>query len=163
MKIRKLTAADAAAWRQIRLEGLTKDPQAFLTQYCDEVDKPLEAFAKQLEASVTFAAFDSEEPVASFGYYMDDRTAVYHIATIIAVYIRAQYRGSGLADDLMNAVIGDLPERILQVHLYCAAENSRGVAFYQRHGFEICGTIPRAVLVDGVGSDEHVMVRRMDT
>lgn len=137
MKIRKLAAADAADWRKIRLEGLQKDPDGFLTQYCDEVDKSLEDFAGELEKTETFAAFDGDEPVASFGYYLDDRTAVYHVATIIAVYIRADLRGSGLSDRLMQAIFDDLPDRVLQVHLYCAAENPRGVAFYQRHGFEI--------------------------
>lgn len=163
MIIRKLAPEDAEIWRKIRLEGLQKEPDKFLTQYDDVAELPLSKLAAQLGTSSTFVATDGDDPVASIGFFVDQRLGVQHKATIFAVYIRASYRGTGLADQLMQAVLDNVPDSVLQVHLHCATDNLRGVAFYQRHGFEICGTIPRDVLVNGVASDTYIMVRRLDT
>lgn len=49
---------------------------------------------------------------------------------LFAIYLRRQYYGSGLADELLDAVIGDAP-----ACLWVYRDNSRATAFYVNRGF----------------------------
>ncbi len=49
---------------------------------------------------------------------------------LLALYVRKSHWGSGLADALIEASVGDAPAR-----LWVFAQNHRAVRFYQRHGF----------------------------
>ncbi len=162
MIIRRLTAKDAAIWRQIRLEGLAAYPDAFMTQVADVAARKDAELAEALTRTTILVAFDGREPIASMGYFIGELTAQRHRATIIAVYVRKTWQGKGVADALLQAVIDDLPSDVLQLHLEVAATNPRAEAFYRRHGFRRVGTIPRAILRDGVAVDDHMMVRMLD-
>jgi ribosomal protein S18 acetylase RimI-like enzyme len=160
--VRKLGAEDALVWRAIRLEGLKTFPDAYLTTYDDVVGLPEEALAEQVMRNPTFVAFDGDEPVGSMVYIPETRISTRHRATIVAVYVRKVLQGQGVAEALLEALIEGLPPHILQLHLEVAAPNARARAFYERHGFKVTGTIPRAVLRDGIGVDDLTMVRMLD-
>jgi GNAT superfamily N-acetyltransferase len=49
-------------------------------------------------------------------------------------YLAAEYRGTGAADRLIAAVIGERP-----AHLWVLEGNERAVAFYAKHGFQLTG------------------------
>lgn len=162
MHIRKLGPEDAHIWRQIRLEGLKAYPSAFLTQYEDVEERPLSELAEQLRSSRTFVAFDDETPIGSMVCIPDNGLAVAHRAKLVAVYVRETWQGHGVAEALLQAVLDDLPDTVLQLELEVAATNPRARAFYERLGFLVVGTMPRAVLKDGVATDDHIMVRLLD-
>ncbi|WP_460725599.1 GNAT family N-acetyltransferase [Nocardia heshunensis] len=52
-----------------------------------------------------------------------------------AMYVRAAYYGTGLAHDLMHAVLSDEADTSLWVF----EENPRARAFYEKYGFELDG------------------------
>ncbi|MHA3915672.1 GNAT family N-acetyltransferase [Halovulum sp. GXIMD14793] len=162
MHIRKLGPEDAHIWRQIRLEGLKTYPSAFLTQYEDAAQRPISDLADQLSSSRTFVAFDDEALIGSMVCIPDNGPAVAHRAKLVAVYVRETWQGHGVAEALLQAVLDDLPDTVLQVELEVAATNPRARAFYERQGFRVVGTMPRAVLRDGVATDDHIMVRLLD-
>ncbi|WP_230329409.1 GNAT family N-acetyltransferase [Nocardia aurantiaca] len=54
---------------------------------------------------------------------------------LTAMYVRAAYYGTGLADDLMRTVLSDEGDTSLWVF----EENPRAQAFYKRYGFELDG------------------------
>ena len=51
---------------------------------------------------------------------------------------------------------------VLQVHLGVAADNLPALRLYRQAGFELYGTDPRFMKVDGRYIDEHLMVRFLD-
>ena len=53
---------------------------------------------------------------------------------LYAVNVLAAHHGTGVADQLITAVIGDRPAT-----LWVVAENARAMAFYARHGFVLEG------------------------
>ena len=55
-KIRLLTCNDALAYRDIRLEGLRQNPEAFASTFEDERDKPLGWFKELITQSRIFGA-----------------------------------------------------------------------------------------------------------
>src|SRR4051795_5679809 len=55
--LRPLSPENAALFREIRLEGLAQDPDAFTSTFEDESAKKLSYFAESLAASTVFAAF----------------------------------------------------------------------------------------------------------
>ena len=58
------------------------------------------------------------------------------------LYVRPEYRGTGLADDLMDAAVELAEEQDLPLDrlvLDVDRENDRAQAFYDRHGFEHWG------------------------
>jgi GNAT superfamily N-acetyltransferase len=70
---------------------------------------------------------------------------------LYAIYLREAHQGSGLADDLMRAAIGDGP-----ASLWTYRDNPRAAAFYVHHDFIPTG----AERTDSEGILEIRMVRR---
>lgn len=54
---------------------------------------------------------------------------------LFSLYLRPSYHGSGVADELMVATVGDRPAM-----LWVARDNPRARAFYSKHGFTPDGT-----------------------
>ena len=53
---------------------------------------------------------------------------------LMSLYVKARHRGTGLADALVRATIGDSPAQ-----LWVFTGNHRAIAFYDRHGFRATG------------------------
>lgn len=48
----------------------------------------------------------------------------------MSLYVKRDYRGSGVADELLGLALEDLP-----AYLFVFEENYRAQAFYAKHGF----------------------------
>lgn len=57
---------------------------------------------------------------------------------LVGVYVRPEFRGGGLAAELLGAAVEwswGLPEEVRRVRLWVHEDNHRARAFYQRIGF----------------------------
>jgi len=89
-------------------------------------------------------AGDADDPaLAGYVFVLPQQLAmIWDAAVLNELYVRPEYRGSGVADDLMDAAVAladgqDLPlDRLV---LDVDRENDRAQAFYDRHGFEHWG------------------------
>lgn len=70
---------------------------------------------------------------------------------LYAINVLAAHHGTGLADELVAAVVGDRP-----ASLWVLVDNARAQAFYRRHGFAPDGA---AKVHEGTGAPEIRMVR----
>jgi len=52
--------------------------------------------------------------------------------------------------------------KALQVHCNVVTSNDRARRLYERHGFSVYGTEPRALKVGDRFYDEHLMICRLD-
>lgn len=74
--------------------------------------------------------------------------------------VRQKYWGSGLSDFLVKGMFEHAKKiGVTRIEATVRSENSRGVAFYARHGFTIEGTRRRAVIIDGKEADELYIAR----
>ncbi len=78
-----------------------------------------------------------------------DRPAAWELYSVNVV---AQARGSGLADELLDAVLG-----VRDASVWVLADNERAQSLYRRHGFAADGRLGRH---DGTGAEQLRMVRR---
>jgi len=68
-------------------------------------------------------------------------TADKRSALLNRIYINAEWRGSGLANDLLQAVVGESEQRgVTRLELTVFERNVRAIAFYKRAGFAATGS-----------------------
>nr|WP_115864864.1 N-acetyltransferase [Halorussus litoreus] len=86
---------------------------------------------------------DDAPSLAGYAFVLPQQLAmIWDAAVLNEIYVRPEHRGTGVADDLMDAAIAvaegqDLPlDRLV---LDVDRENDRAGAFYERHGFEHWG------------------------
>ena len=86
-----------------------------------------------------------------------------HRGWVSNFFVLPSWQGRGVADALMDTIVQDATGQVLQLELSVAVDvASRAQAFYQRRGFAIIGTIPRAACHDGIYTDEHLMILHLD-
>jgi RimJ/RimL family protein N-acetyltransferase len=160
--VRRLTPDDAEAYRALRLEALQAHPEAYGTAYEEQQHLGAEHFGQRLNDSVFFGAFGGAELVGSVGLDIETARKSAHMAKLIGVYLRKEFRGQGRARALLEAALDFAATRVLQVHLGVGTTNLPARRLYESLGFEIYGTEPRALCVNGKYIDEHLMVRFFD-
>jgi GNAT superfamily N-acetyltransferase len=141
LRVRRVTAADAARMRAHRLEMLADSPLAFLETLAEAAERPHAEFAARVRGSATgarraqFVAESGDGPfVGHAGGIADpDRPGV---TIVYAVYVTPGRRGSGVLGDLIEAVAAwsraaGRPELLLEV----VVGNDRAVRAYRRLGF----------------------------
>lgn len=160
--IRQLGPDDLAIFKAIRIESLQQEPEAFAGTIGDWQALDDAEWTRRMTDNPVFVGFRHSQPVGIVGLLREAGEKKKHRALVIMVYITATERGSGLAQALLDRSIEFARELgILQLELGVNAANPRAVRFYERNGFERVGMIPNFTLLDGVRSDEIVMVRRI--
>lgn len=79
------------------------------------------------------------------------------------MYTQPEYRERGVASTLIKELINHAMSRVSQLHLTCVTNNLIAVNFYQKMGFKIYGTEPRALKIGNAFFDEHLMVLQLTT
>jgi ribosomal protein S18 acetylase RimI-like enzyme len=160
---RRLEPEDVAVFRALRMASLKDAPDNFGSTYEDwqsRSDAELRGF---LEDEPIFAAFVCDQPVGLTGLIPENKSKQAHRWGLAMVYVSPEARGGGAANALMStAVAFAIGARVLQLELSVNATNARAIRFYERHGFQITGQIPRGYRIDGGFADEVMMVRFLD-
>ena len=74
------------------------------------------------------------------------------------MYTKPEHRGNGIASTLIESVILYSKTHVIQLHLTCVTTNPGAMKLYQKFGFEVYGTEPRALKIGDAFFDEHLMV-----
>ena len=91
--IRRLTSADAEAFRAVRLEGLERHPSAFGASFKEESTRPLAFFADRLDANHVLGAENQGRLVGIAGFQFHDSEKARHRGTLWGMYVREEARG----------------------------------------------------------------------
>jgi ribosomal protein S18 acetylase RimI-like enzyme len=153
----RLRPENAEALRKLRLEAITLHPTAFTADPDLESRLTLDDWRERIRRNAWFGGIVEDELVAMAALLIEASKKVKHTGYLASMYVREQERGTGLADELMQALLAYAAEYVEQVILTVEAGNMRAIKFYQRHGFRTIGKIPRAILVDGKYFDELQM------
>jgi ribosomal protein S18 acetylase RimI-like enzyme len=157
--IRPLRADEAALYRDIRLEALRRHPEAFSAAFEQESVQPLSFFADRLTASTVFAGFGDRDVLGVAGFLVEPGVKRAHKAHLWGMYVRPAARGTGLARQLVEAVLAFAQERVDLVQLSVIAGNVPAHQLYLALGFTPYGLEERALKVAGKYFDEVHMVR----
>lgn len=157
--IRRLTLADAEAWRKLRLDALKGAPEAFGQSFEHASLQPFEHFERAVSGPhPIFAAEIEGVLVGSAGFYVMDGPKTSHRGQLWGMYVAPEHRKAGIGKALMAAVIGYARGRVDQVHLTVVADNAGAYRLYRRLGFQAYGIEPRALRYGGCDFDEILMV-----
>lgn len=156
--LRRLQAADANSFKELRLEMFHEQPREFRFSPADENDMPLEQISRRLNLDYVIGVFNGSSLAGVGGFSRLVGTKLDHKVLLWGMYVRPQMRGSRAADSIMRSLLEHASTVVEIVTLTVVASNPRAVRFYERWGFVPFGTEPRSIkLASGDYLDEHLM------
>ncbi|MEX0286989.1 MAG: N-acetyltransferase family protein [Paracoccaceae bacterium] len=163
LSVRALSPDDQEQWRAVRLEALESEPAAFLTTAAEQRARSTEEDRAQLAHGNWRGLFRYADLIGLAALIPMPRAACQHRMEVGAVYVSADHRGGGVAQFLLDALVEEARDRgALQLELFVADVNPRAIRFYERNGFVRCGSVPRAVSLNGQYVDDFFYVRFLD-
>lgn len=166
LDIRPLNAADATAFRQVRLQAISDAPSAVWPTYEEEAKRTVQDIGARIARSdtqIVFGAFNGSELAAIAGLRREPLAQVRHKAVLWGVYVSPARRREGLARKLLSRVLSFAREEgVLQIQLCVNVENIRARNLYRSLGFAPFGLEPRAMRVGERYFDEEHMVLVLD-
>lgn len=160
--IRRLGPNDVQSYREIRLEALKAAPEAFGASYEGVSERPDSYFLDTITKLPTFGAFNGDRQVGLAGFFPNEGLKQKHRGSLIQMYVRPEARGTGCAMALVETVVAYAKTVVEQLHLSVTVGNQPAIRLYEKAGFTIYGTEPRALKVEGRYIDEHLMVRFLE-
>ena len=163
IQVRRLTPADAALYRDIRLQGLRSDPEVFGSTFEAEDARPLTFFSERLGASAAFGAFHDSEIVGVAGLLIREGRKEAHKALLVGMYVRPSARKAGVGRRLVETIIEFARPRVELVQLAVVSDNGPARRLYERLGFLEYGLEKKALKQDGHYYDELLMAKDLKT
>jgi RimJ/RimL family protein N-acetyltransferase len=161
-QIRRLEISDAALFRDIRLEALQENPEAFGSTFERENAEPLSWFEARLAAADIFGAFVDGTLVGMAGYSARENSKQAHKGLLWTMYVRARARNTGLGRKLVKVVLDHARGRVEMVQLTVVSENESARRLYRAMGFVEYGYEEKALKHNGRYYDEVLMVNFLD-
>jgi RimJ/RimL family protein N-acetyltransferase len=155
-QLRRLTPADAPAYRALMLDAYTRHPDAFTSSAAERAALPPAWWAARLAAGPDAAecvlgAWATGALVGVAGLSFETREKVRHKATLFGMVVAPLQRGQGLGRALVEAALAEARARtgVHRVLLTVTEGNRAAQALYERCGFVGFGVEPQAVAVAG--------------
>jgi RimJ/RimL family protein N-acetyltransferase len=162
LQISRLGPSDAALYREIRLEALKRNPEAFGSTFERENAQPLSWFETVVVRADIFGAFLDGALVGIAGYAAQEGSKQAHKALLWGMYVRAAGRNLGLGERLVAAVLDHARGQVEMVQLTVVSENEVARRLYGAMGFVEYGYEKRALKQDGRYYDEVLMAKFLD-
>jgi ribosomal protein S18 acetylase RimI-like enzyme len=161
IEIRQLTEADADAvlYRDIRLEALRANPEAFGSTFEIEHAQHLSWFSARLVSSILLGAFRDMKLVAIAGFAIQQGQKRAHKGEIWGMYVRPDARRTGIGRRLIEAIVGLARHRVEQIQLTVVRDNEQARRLYASLGFLEYGIEKNALKQDGRYYDEVLMAK----
>ena len=138
LTLRRAELGDEPILRELRLEALSKAPDAFGSTYEREVARTTADWRRWMSPGVTFILYEAEKARGMVAGVRDETDPA--IAHLMAMWVHPQTRGSGGADKLVTAVVAwAQAEGAKIVRLKVIQGNDRARHFYERMGFRGTG------------------------
>ena len=167
MAIELLDPSRAKAYRQLMLQAYSLHPEAFVSSIAHRETLPLSWWEGQLEddLSALLGAFVDAQLVGIVGLGFEPWEDAQHKATLFGLYVPQAFRGQGLGEQLVQAVLSlaEQEPEINVVELTVSANSSAALALYRRCGFEQSGLEDSAIRVGDAYYDRVHMRRRVET
>ncbi len=161
-----LTPDEWQAYKQIRLESLKSDPQAFGSNYANTLQRPDSYWQGRLieaqagEKSWLLFAKEDEQIIGMIGAYRSEESEA---VDIISVFVSKEKRSLGVGNALMAAILAEVCKTgaFRKAVLGVTAEQTAAVALYQRFGFKITAQ-KTEVQGDGKTHLGYIMEKELD-
>ena len=163
IQTRRLAPADAALFREIRLEALRDNPEAFASTFEAENAQPLTWFSDRLGRSNMVGAFLDSQIVGIAGLVIAEGRKEVHKGMLVGMYVRPDSRESGIGQRLVETIIELARERVEVIQLTVASDNEQARRLYARLGFVEYGIEKKALKQVGSYYDVALMAKDLMT
>ncbi|HEY7402717.1 MAG TPA: GNAT family N-acetyltransferase [Candidatus Angelobacter sp.] len=164
MEIRLLTADDAEAWWQLRLEMLQNDSASFADSAEEHQATTVEKARKLLGTgdpveNFVAGSFANGRLSGTAGFFRRKHKKEHHKGHVWGVYVRPEERGKGVAKSLMLEIVRRARqiEGIEQITLVASAKFP-AQKLYESVGFESYGIEPHSLKIGNEYVDDVLMV-----
>jgi GNAT superfamily N-acetyltransferase len=138
--IRRIQIGEADLFKQMRLASLRDAPYAFSSTYESALRRSAESWREQADSTAqgsdraTFIAFSDDSPIGIAALYrLSDQPDV---GEVLQVWVVPEYRGIGVARDLMDAVFEWAGDNIFRAIVARITNGNTGaLRFYRKYGF----------------------------
>ena len=149
--IRRLTPADVAPYRALRLRALRDHAEAFTSGYEEESLRPESAAAQRLaETSSTrfWGAFVAGVLAGTVGLDFEQRVKARHKAMVIGMFVAPEFTRRGIARALIENLVRDARASQIELLVLTVTDGNHGAQqLYLDTGFVSFGIEPRAIRV----------------
>ncbi len=143
---------------------MTEEPLAFVTSLEDASSD--EIVREQFERAPDTAIFGALDHglVGMLWFARESRTKLAHKALIWHVFVRKEFRGRGIAGDLLRAAIAHARSLSGLTALWLGVSETAPDArkLYERHGFQVWGIEPDCICADGQSARLYYMELRLE-
>jgi RimJ/RimL family protein N-acetyltransferase len=165
--IREAKPIDAVPFRELRLGALLDSPIAFTADYQKNLNHPPkyweDLLTMQSDKSTIFLAAHESNLIGMTGIARDSSPKTRHGTWIWGVYVKPEWRGLHIAEELIKSCFTWARARkIVVAKLGVSAVNQPAIRCYERCGFKTFGTEPRAIFYEGKYYDEYLMSCSLD-
>ena len=161
IQIRRLTAADAEIFRDIRLEALRCNPEAFGSSFAAESVNPASWFADRLGSSFVLGAFHATELIGIAALIIQSGDKRAHKGMLVGMYVRPNARRAGVGRRLVEAIIDLARGHVELIQLSVVKENDAARRLYAGLGFLDYGVEIHALKQGGRYYDEILMAKQL--
>ncbi len=167
MKIRVLHKSDAESYQELRLNGLTTNPEAFGSTYDRESKFSLDIVIERIEPNkdkfVLGAFKENNSLIGIVTFVRENAVKTSHKGNVFGMYVTPEMRGKGVGKLLMLELIRKARkcEGLEQINLTVVSNNELAKKLYQSIGFRVYGMERNALKHNGQYFDEDLMVLKL--
>ena len=151
-------------FQALRLEALERHPEAFASSFEEERNRSLDAVAERIPEqppAIIFGAFAGERLVGMAGFYQQSHLKARHRGNLWGMYVQSGWRGQGVGEALVRAVIEHARGFVEFVELTVVVDNHPAVKLYDRLGFTPYGVQQAALRIGDRDYDEALLALRL--
>ncbi len=164
--IRPATVADAEPLYDLRLEALASHPEAFAADPDLTEARGVKAWIERMRQDeadnegITCIASAGDELIGMTGLYRGHWPKTRHSGSIWGVYVKAEWRGRGIAKGLLEECIAwAQAQGVTIVKLGVVTTNTAAIRCYAHCGFAVYGVEPEVICHKATFYDELLMAR----
>ena len=153
--------ADVALFRDIRLEALRTNSEAFGSTFETENAQELSWFSDRLGTTTVLGAFSDTKLVAMAGFAIQQGQKCAHKGLLWGMYVRPGARGTGVGHRLIEAALDLARQHVELIQLTVVQENEQARRLYASLGFLDYGLEKHSLKHDGRYYDEVLMAKTL--